>query len=246
MVINDFMLQNVEAFLSAPTSVTVMPTSSSTSFAANSAVQFQLGTFNNSAMVQAITSASIAVGGPTALSILASGTGTFHFGANRPNITLSSTSIGDTNVTMTVVITPESIIVPLNGKIIVFLAGAGITLSETSSLAFSSPSDAAGTFSMSSVPFDAAGSFSMSSHVVLIVSLTAGTFNAGSPIVFTITKVTNPSSPQSALSNIAAVVTTSDMIHICSSTAGTFPAINQQRKRWAFMCGSAANNWACQ
>jgi hypothetical protein len=233
MVINDFMLQNVEAFLSAPTSVTVMPTSSSTSFAANSAVQFQLGTFNNSAMVQAITSASIAVGGPTALSILASGTGTFHFGANRPNITLSSTSIGDTNVTMTVVITPESIIVPLNGKIIVFLAGAGITLSETSSLAFSSPSDAAGTFSMSS-------------HVVLIVSLTAGTFNAGSPIVFTITKVTNPSSPQSVLSNIAAVVTTSDMIPICSSTAGTFPAINQQRKRWAFMCGSAANNWACQ
>ena len=231
MVINDFMLQNVEAFLSAPTSVTVMPTSSSTSFAANSAVQFQLGTFNNSAMVQAITSASIAVGGPTALSILASGTGTFHFGANRPNITLSSTSIGDTNVIMTVVITPESIIMPLNGKIIVSLTGAGITLSETSSLAFISPSDAARTFSMSSL--------------VLTVSLTAGTFNAGSPIVFTITKVSNASSPQSALSNIVAVVTTSDMIHICRSTEGTFPAINQQRRRWAIMCGSAANNWAC-
>jgi hypothetical protein len=214
-----------------------MPTSvSSTPFAANSAVQFHLATFNNPSIVQAIASADFTVGGPTALTILASGTGTFNeivdcsIGSNQPNITLSSASIGDANVTMTVVITPAAV-VPSNGRIIISLTGTGIALTAASQLAFTSPSNAAATFFMSSL--------------VLNVTLTAGTFAAGSPIVFTVTKIRNPSSPQSALSNIVAVLTTNDMSQIGRGTEGTFPAIVVKRKRWVFVCGSAANDWAC-
>lgn len=226
-----------------------MPTSvSSTPFAADSAVQFHLATFNNPSIVQGITSADFTVGGPTALTILASGTGSFndivdcsigstqasisgHLGANQPNITLSSTSIADANVTMTVVITPASFVVPSNGRIIVSLTGTGIALTAASQLAFSSPSNAAATFFMSSG--------------VLNVTLTAGTFAAGSPVVFTVTKIKNPSFPQSARSSVVAVVTTNDMMQIGRGTEGTFPAIELKRKRWVFMCGSAANDWAC-
>ena len=227
-----------------------MPTSvSSTPFAANAPVQFHLATFNNPSIAQGFTTADFTVGGPTALTILASGAGSFndivdcsdgstqpsisgHLGANQPNITLSSTNIGDANVTMTVVITPASIVLPSNGKIIISLAGTGITLTPASQLAFTSPSNAAATFFMSSL--------------VLIVALTAGTFAAGSPVVFTVTNIKNPSAPQPALSSVVAVVTTSDMIQIGRGTEGTFPAVVQKRKRWVFMCGSAANDWSCE
>jgi hypothetical protein len=187
-------------------------------------------------MVEGITSIDFTVGGPTALTILASGTGSFNdivdcsIGANQPNITLSSNFIGDANVTMTVVITPASF-VPSNGRIIISLTGTGIALTAASQLAFTSPSNAAATFFISSD--------------VLNVTLTAGTFAAGSAIVFTVTKIRNPSHPQSALSSVVAVVTTNDMMQIGRGTEGTFPAIHIKRNRWVFMCGSAANDWVC-
>jgi hypothetical protein len=214
-----------------------MPTSvSSTSFAANSAVQFHLDTFNNPSIVQALASAEFTVGGPTAMTILASGTGTFNdiidcsIGANLFNITLSRTGMANSNVTMTVAITLASI-VPSNGRIIISLTGTGMALTAASELAFTSPSNAAATFFMSSL--------------VLNVTLTAGTFAAGRPIVFNVNRMRNPSLRQSALSSIVAVVTTNDMFTIGRSTEGTFPAIVFERKRWVFVCGSAANDWAC-
>jgi len=199
-------------------------------------VQFHLATFNNPSMFQGNTSVDFTVGGPTALTILASGSGSFNdivdcsIGASQPKITLSRNFISDTNVTMTVVITPASF-VPSNGRIVISLAGTGIAPTAASQLAFTSPSNAAATFSMSSD--------------VLNVTLTAGTFAAGSAIVFTVTKIRNPSHPQSALSSVVAVVTTNDMMQIGRGTEGTFPAIHIKRNRWVFMCGSAANDWVC-
>ena len=187
-------------------------------------------------MVQALASVNFTVGGPTALTILASGTGTFNdivdcsIGANQFNLTLSRFGIADSNVTMTVAINLSSA-VPSNGRIIISLTGTGIALTAASQLAFTSPSNAAATFFISSD--------------VLNVTLTAGTFAAGSAIVFTVTKIRNPSHPQSALSSVVAVVTTNDMLLIGRGSEGTFPAIDMKRKRWVFMCGSAANDWAC-
>jgi hypothetical protein len=130
-------------------------------------------------------------------------------------------------------LTPEYIVVPSNGTIIISLIGAGLGLSNypVPALSFASPSDAAGTFNISSL--------------VLTVSLTLGTFTAGSPIEFSISGVSNPSLPQFKITSLIAVITTADNIVIGRSTEGTFPAIIVQRKRWVFMCGNAANGWSC-
>ena len=210
------MLQNVEAFLSAPTSVTVMPTSGL--FSANSVVSFTLGSFSNPSTVQPVTSVGIAVGGQTALSILASGTGTFSeivncsIGAMQPSVSLNSVVAGDINVIMRVQFTPA--IAPTAGcRIVVTLAGIAVTFADNSPATFSSPSGATGLASI------------VAASRVVTVTVTGGLFTAGSPIDFSIGGVTNPASPAASKSTLqAAVIRSNEDIQSRSST-GTFPEI---------------------
>ena len=210
------MLQNVEAFLSAPTSVTVMPTSGS--FSAYSVVSFTLGSFSNPSTVQPVTSVGIAVGGQTALSILASGTGTFNeivncsIGAMQPSVSLNSVVAGDYNVIMRVQFTPAT--APTAGcRIVVTLAGIAVTFADNSPATFSSPSGAMGLASIVAA-----------SHVVT-VTVTGGMFTAGAPIDFSIGGVTNPASPAASKSTLQAAVIRSNEDIQSRSSKGTFPEI---------------------
>ena len=210
------MLQYVEAFLSAPTSVTVMPTSGS--FSAYSVVSFTLGSFSNPSTVQPVTSVGIAVGGQTALSILASGTGTFNeivncsIGAMQPSVSLNSVVAGDYNVIMRVQFTPAT--APTAGcRIVVTLAGIAVTFADNSPATFSSPSGAMGLASI------------VAASRVVTVTVTGGLFTAGSPIDFSIGGVTNPASPAASKSTLQAAVIRSNEDIQSRSSKGTFPEI---------------------
>ena len=133
-------------------------------------------------------------------------------GSNKPAITLSNSVAGSASVTLTVSLTPATT-TPVNGKVVITLVGSGITLasSPAPTVTITTPSSATGTASLAGM--------------VLTVTLTAGTFNGGSEIAFTISGFTNPSSAQSALTNIAAATTNAAGSLLDVSAAGAYPQI---------------------
>jgi len=136
------------------------------------------------------------------------------------SITLSSNVKGATGVTMTVTLTP-GVAVPSPGKILITLTGAGLSLANSGGAAvvFMSPANGAyGTAALSGTgPF----------VLTVTVNLNGGTFPVGQPIAFFIPGFTNPSSPQAAVTNVAAAFTANDGTAIPgSSVTGTYPAIS--------------------
>jgi len=137
-------------------------------------------------------------------------------GTSQLSITLSSNVKGVTGVTMTVTLTP-GVAVPSPGKILITLLGAGLNLAGAPAVAFMSPATGAAGHA----------AWSTSGPLVLIVTLSAGTFPAGQQIAFTIPGFTNPSSPQAAITNVASIATSMDGIPVSgASTTGTYPAIS--------------------
>ena len=133
-------------------------------------------------------------------------------GSNKPAITLSNSVAGSASVTLTVSLTPATT-TPVNGKVVITLQGSGITLasSPAPTVTITTPSSATGTASLTGL--------------VLTVTLTAGTFTGGQEIAFTISGFTNPSSAQSALTNIAAATTNAAGNLLDAGAAGTYPQI---------------------
>jgi hypothetical protein len=124
---------------------------------------------------------------------------------------------------MSITLTPVST-VPSNGKIIITLSGAGMSLanSTNATVVFIAPSSGnpAGTAALSA---------SSGTDYVLTVSLSSGTFPGGQAITFVIPGFTNPSAAQNEITNVAAATTLNDGTTIVGSSAtGSFPAIVPQ------------------
>jgi len=126
-------------------------------------------------------------------------------------VALSSVMKATTGNTLTVSLTP-TYITPPSGNLIVSLSGAGLGCSGCS-VVFSSPATGA------------SANAAVFGGTVMTVTLTAGTFNANTLIMFTVSGFTTPNAAQAALSNVASAVTTSVGVSLGTSAAGTFPAI---------------------
>ena len=136
--------------------------------------------------------------------------------AHAPIISLSSRAAGDTAVTMTVALT-TNVPVPANGKLLVTLSGAGISLSGSATISalVGFPAGSAAITGTSDGPF------------VLTVTFTAS-IAANTAIMFTIPGVKNPTNVQLALNNVAAAMTSDGGPVIAGFTValGFYPAIS--------------------
>jgi hypothetical protein len=188
-------------------------------FNAGHAITFTIAGFTNPTAAQAaltnVAAATTAADGFTLFDVTTSGTYPAilgNLGTASPAITLSNLAKGATGVTMTVSLTPESAVAS-NGKIIITLAGSGLALTGSASLAFTTPSTGS-----------PAGAAALSGSV-LTVTMAAGTFTGGAAITFTIPGFTNPTAAQAAITNVAAATTAADGTLVGLSSVGTYPAI---------------------
>jgi hypothetical protein len=139
-----------------------------------------------------------------------SATGTFPAIVNgtmaaSPSISLSSVMAGHSGVKMSLAFTPAAAL-PSGAKLIVTLSG--------------SPSCAAGTSASFASPAGAAGTVSILNSVLTVALY--GTFSANTAIAFSFGGVQNPMNPQSALTNVSAVVVNSAGVIVASSISGVF------------------------
>jgi hypothetical protein len=189
-------------------------------FTGNAQLTFTIPGVTNPTAAQ-IQSSTIAAATTTSAGVIidVSDTGTFvaitsRLGAAKPAITLNNAVRGATGVVMTVDLTPATLI-PSNGKIIITLSGAGLAIPGGGNLTFTNGGGGTGVGSA-----QIAGT-----PPVLTVTMTAGTFSAGTRLTFTIPGVTNPTAIQDASTTIAAATTNNTGAIVDTSATGTFVAI---------------------
>ena len=107
-----------------------------------------------------------------------------------PSITLSNTYQRTTGVSMTVAFTP-AVAVASGSRLVITLAGAGLSIPTSAALAFTQP--ASGASGSANITGGAAP------VLTALLATTAGTFAAGSTVQFVIGSVTTPTEAQAAL-----------------------------------------------
>jgi hypothetical protein len=194
-------------------------------FAAGSSVRFVISSVTTPTNAQAALSGVSSVllsdsGGIVAASTtgLLPAIGQSTLGTNEPVVTFSAPVRNTSGVSMTVVFTP-AVAVASGSRLVITLAGAGLSVPTNAALAFTQPASGA------------SGSANITGGAIPVLTArlntTAGAFAAGSSVRFVISSVTTPTNAQAALSGVSSVLLSDSGGIVAASTTGLLPAIGQ-------------------